>query len=387
MTIVQSESNGRDVPAMLSEALPADLVFMEVLHDLLRLFVTEEQIQQFLRTLGVDLASCVVDTNVWLADITRTLKTGKPSGLLRAARIGTFGLYGSTVVLAEVPEKISARAKSLKIDPEQVRRLWETNYLPYIRFLDPTYLPLSGTRVLVCDPDDVATGQLIELLRPSIVLSLDKKHLGDFAIVSDPVNWTMFAAAYRDHAERDALVVSLYLGGGTIVSLSFEAVRGIIAAVAQLDKRFLLALAAELGAAIVFPPTRRVLQGLVQSLSSFARSDLVRENLQTIVTQAATKYAKAAEAKRFLLEQERPVSQPIRVLEFLLFILSRAEGALSVMEVTRRMIDLGYEPRGEYPERHVRRLLRAHPEWFEREETGHWKITKSRIESEKGGNS
>lgn len=232
MTIVQSESNGRDVPATLSEALPADLVFMEVLHDLLRLFVTEEQIQQFLRTLGVHFASCVVDTNVWLADITRTLKTGKPSGLLQAARIGTLGLYASTVVFAEVPEKISARAKSLKIDPEQARHLWETNYLPYILFLDPTYLPLSGTRVLVCAPDDVATGQLIELLRPSIVLSLDKKHLGDFAIVSDPVNWTIFAAAYRDQAERDALVVSLYLGGGTIVSLSFEAVRGIIAAVA-----------------------------------------------------------------------------------------------------------------------------------------------------------
>jgi len=241
--------------------------------------------------------------------------------------------------------------------------------------------------VLVRDPDDVATGQLIELLRPSIVLSLDKKHLGDFAIVSDPVNWTMFAAAYRDHAERDALVVSLYLGGGMVVGLSFEAVRGIIAAVAQLDKRLLLALATVLGAAIVFPPTRRVLQGLVQSLSSFARSDLVRENLQTMVTQVATKYAQATEAKRFLLEQERSVSQPIRVLEFLLFIFSRAEGALSVMEVTRRMIDLGYEPRGEHPERHVRRLLRAHPEWFEREETGHWKITKGRMETEKGENS
>jgi len=141
MPIVESESNRRDPPTTLSEALPADLVFMEVLHDLLRLFVTEEQIQQFLKNLGVHLASCIVDTNIWLADITRTLKKDKPSGLLQAARIGTLHLYASTVVQAEVPEKIDEKAKELKIDPEQAHRLWEASYLPSIRFLDPACLP------------------------------------------------------------------------------------------------------------------------------------------------------------------------------------------------------------------------------------------------------
>lgn len=250
----ESESNRRSPLATLSEALPVDLVFMEVLHDLLRLFVTEEQIQQFLKNLGVHLASCVVDTNIWLADITRTLKKGKPSGLLQAARIGTLHVYASTAVRAEVREKIDEKAKELKIDPEQAHRLWEMSYLPWIRFLDPASLSSSGIQVLVGDPDDVATGQLIELLRPSIVLSLDKKHLGDFNIVSDPVNWTMFAAAYRDQAERDALAVSLYLGGGMVIGLSLEAVRGIIATVAQLDKRLLLTLAAVLGRRSFFHP-------------------------------------------------------------------------------------------------------------------------------------
>jgi len=357
MTMVESESNERNVPAEVSTALPADLVLLEVIHDLLRLFVTEEEVQRFLRSLGVHFASCVVDTNIWLADITRTLKTGKPSGLLQAAHIGTLRLYASTVVRDEVPEKISA-IKSLKINPEQARRLWETSYLPRIHFLDPASLPLLDSQVLVRDPDDVATGQLIELLRPSIVLSLDKKHLGGFTVVSDPVNWTMFAAAYRDQAERDALVVGLSLGGGLTVGLSLEAVQGIIAALARIDRRLLLAFAAALGAAIVLPPTRRLLQRLVQSLFSFAQSDFVRESLQTIFTQIT----QAAEAKRFLLEHERSVSQPTRVLEFLLFVLSRAEGALSVKELTRRSIDLGYRPKGEHPERYVRRLLGAYPE-------------------------
>jgi hypothetical protein len=111
MTLVESESpHPRDTTALV-ETLPVDLVFMEVLQELLRLFVTEQQIQQFLQTLGVHFSSCVVDTNIWLVDLMRTLKTGKPSGLLQAARIGTLRLYSSTVVRDEVPEKIQMKAK------------------------------------------------------------------------------------------------------------------------------------------------------------------------------------------------------------------------------------------------------------------------------------
>jgi hypothetical protein len=286
-------------------------------------------------------------------------------------------VYASTVVRAEVPRELNERAKSMKIsDLEQAHRLWQTDYLPSICFLDPDSLPPMGIQVVVDDPDDVPTGQLIESLRPSIVLSLDKKHLGNFNIVSDPRNWTMFAAAWRDHAERDALVVGLYLGGGMTVVLSFEVVRGIIVAVTRLDKRLLLALAAVLGATVVIPSTRRVLLRLIQSLTSFAQSEFVRERLLPLMTQIATKIAQAAEAKQFLLEKERPISQPTRVLEYLILALSRAGGALSVKGLTRRIIDLGYKPRGEHPERYVRRLLGASPEWFEQDEAGYWRFTR-----------
>lgn len=367
-----------DTPTMFSEALPADLVFMEVVHDLFRSFFTEEWGKHLLDTLGVHFASCVVDTNIWLADITRTIKTNKPSGLLQAAHIGTLCLYASTVVRDEVPRKIHERAKSLKIDPEQACHLWKTLYLPCIRFLDLTHLPLSSKLVLelqMRDSDDVAIGQLTEALRPSIVLSLDKKHLGGFAIVSDPVDWTMFAAAYRDSAKGDAMIVGLHLGGGMVVSLSFGVIRLIIAAIARMDKRLLLAIMAGLGAAILFPPTRRLLLQFGQFLLSFAQSDLVRERLQAISSEIAMSTAQALEAKQFLLEKERSVSQPAKALEYMLFALSRAGGALSAAELTRRMIDLGYRPRGENPKRYVRRLLGIHPEWFERDENGQWRIT------------
>ncbi len=162
-----------------------------------------------------------------------------------------------------------------------------------------------------------------------------------------------------------------------VVYLSVEVIQRIIVAIARLDKRLLLAMAAVVGAAIVFPPTRRLLQRLVQSLASFVRSDLVGEYLWAIADEIVERNTKTVEAKRFLLEQERAVSQPTRVLEYILLVLSRAGGSLSYREVTRQMIDHGYQPRGKHPERYVSQLLNRYPEWFEKDKTGRWRIVRN----------
>ncbi|HEU5374984.1 MAG TPA: hypothetical protein VFV38_06075 [Ktedonobacteraceae bacterium] len=375
MSLVESESQHPRSTTTVTETLPIDLMFMEVLQDLLRLFVTEQQIQQFLQTLGVHFSSCVVDANIWLVDLMRTLKTGKPSGLLLAARIGTLQLYSSTVVRDEVPEKIQMKAKDLKIaDPAQALLLWETNYLPLIHFLDPDRLALLHVQVVIGDSDDAPTAQLITLLQPSVALSLDKKHLGEFQIVSDRKEWTKYAAAWRDQAQRDALVVSLYLGGGFAVSVSIDVVQRLFAVLARLDKRLLLAFAAVVGAAVLFPPTRRMLVRLIGGLAAFAQNEAIRGLLADSVALIVTKTAQAAQAKQFLLEKERGISQPTKVVEYLLLALSRAGSSLSAKELTRRIIDLGYQSRGKHPERYVRRLLGSSPEWFEQDDDGYWRI-------------
>ena len=168
------------------------------------------------------------------------------------------------------------------------------------------------------------------------------------------------------------------------VSLSIDVVQGLFAVLARLDKRLLLAFAAVVGAATLFPPTRRMLVRLIRGLAAFAQNETARDLLADFVTLIVTKTTQAAQAKQFLLEKERGLTQPTRVVEYMLLALSRAGSSLSVKELTRRIIELGYQPKGEHPERYVRRLLGSSPEWFEQDGRGYWRIARAIQQSEDG---
>lgn len=361
----------------LSDALPPDQVFLEVMHDVFRLFLTEETGRSLLVSLGVHIASCVIDTNILVQEISKTVKSHEITALIRAVRIGTLRLYAATTVREEVPRKIYelvAEGK-LKLDPEQGCQVWESIFVPLIHFLDPSGLLRPSKKIIdltLRDPTDVPTAQLIELLRPSIVLSEDND-LKAFDPFPEP--WTKITCAYRDQGERDVMLVSISLGGGIVVSLSFEFLQLVVMTIAKMDKRLLLvigvALGAALGAAIAFPQGRRLLHNLAQSLASLAQN----EHLLAITSTVIAVDNKAQEAKQFLLQHEREIAQPTRARDYILLVLSRSEGTLRVEEVTKRMIDFGYQPRGEHPERYVRRLLGTYPQLFERTETRQWRVT------------
>jgi hypothetical protein len=148
-----------------------------VVHQAFHFLFTDELGQCLLDLLGIHYASCVVDTNVLLRDISWTLKKQRASSLILAARVGTLRLYASTQVRGEVPKKIRARASSFKMDPEAACQLWKTTYRPLIRFLDPGELCAQSKQLEELrhrDSDDLPTAQLIELLRPTIVFSEDQ---------------------------------------------------------------------------------------------------------------------------------------------------------------------------------------------------------------------
>lgn len=133
-----------------------DRILLDLAQQLFRFFLTDEYGQALLSLLGVHTASCVIDTNVLLQDISRTLKKKQTTALVLAARIGTLRIYASTQVRDEVPEKLHARAQSLKIDPGEACRLWRTTYIPLIHFLDPGDLARDGEKIaalLQRDPD------------------------------------------------------------------------------------------------------------------------------------------------------------------------------------------------------------------------------------------
>lgn len=370
----------------LVDGLPDDTILMDVVHKAFRFLFTDELGQCLLDLLGIHYASCVVDTNVLLRDISWTLKKQRASSLILAARVGTLRLYASTQVRGEVPKKIRARASSFKMDPEAACQLWKTTYRPLIRFLDPGELCAQSKQLEELrhrDSDDLPTAQLIELLRPTIVLSEDQD-LAAFGSVVVPT--TQITSAYRDHAERDAQFVMLGLGGGLALRVSFGTLSLLIELLLRLDRRWLIILGAVVGLLFVIPPTRRVLlrgiQALRTRLQEVFQDAHLDELFGNVIEGIALMESGTEEARTFLLQQERRVTPPKKALEYLIVVLSLTGETLSAQEITQRMITRGYEPRGQAPERYVRQLLRTHPQLFARQEDGRWSIASLESEGE-----
>ncbi len=154
----------------------------------------------------------VIDTNILLNDLKHSLRVQPLTALMEAARIGALKLFASTSVRDEVWEKLGIEkiTRKLKIDPVEARQRWEQDYLPWITFLDPTGLPLLSSRVkdlLKQDPDDVQTGQLIEMLQPDVVFCYNTKHFGAFDVLAE--RWIHVAVAYRDVSRREGVVTGV----------------------------------------------------------------------------------------------------------------------------------------------------------------------------------
>ena len=83
-----------------------------------------------------------------------------------------------------------------------LRARFETNYLPYLRFVTVDVADIVDPQVLaIPDPDDVPTGQLATLVAPCVVFSEDK-HLREPSLA--PEDWRAVAACAIDLIEAAA---------------------------------------------------------------------------------------------------------------------------------------------------------------------------------------
>lgn len=368
----------------IAEELPGDTILMDLVHNAFRFLFTDELEQLLLDLLGIHYASCVLDTNFILQDISWTLKKQSTSSLILAARVGTLRLYASTQVGAEVPKKIRARADSFKIDPEAAYQLWKTTYKPLIRFLDPGELYAQGKQLEELrqrDPDDLPTAQLIELLRPTVILSQDQDLAAFGSIVVPP---TQITSAYRDQAERDAHFVMLGLGGGVALRMSLEMVSLLFRLLFRLNRLGLIILGAIVGLLFAIPSTRRLLLQGIQTLRLRLQDMRLDELFGNMVEGITQLDSNTQEARIFLLRQERRVGPPQKALEYLITVLTLTGEALTLQEITQRMIAGGYEPRGQAPERYIGHLLRTHPQLFARQKNRRWSVASVANEVEKG---
>src|SRR5260370_36485432 len=145
-----------------------------LIYEMLSLFCDEESLAELFNALGVRRATVVLDTNVLLADLKYFIQKKHHTGLMAAAKIGGVQVFASATVRDEVPEKLDIIMRKYGIDPQEAQQVWNTQYASWISFLDPSDLPPLSSKVtalLTRDPDDVSTGQIIELLGPHLVLS------------------------------------------------------------------------------------------------------------------------------------------------------------------------------------------------------------------------
>ncbi len=318
----------------------------------------------------------VIDTNILINDVKYSLLAKPLTSLMEAARIGALKLFASTTVRDEVWEKLGdeAVARKLKVDPVGARQRWVENYLPWITFLDPTGLPLLSARVEdIKDPDDVPTGQIIELLCPDVVLSYNTKHLGHFDVTSE--GWVYVALAYRDISRREGIVVGIELVGTFSLNATFGVAQLSFSIVGKIDKNVWLILGlilvVALCCALAHPTSRRWLQTKGEEVATAMKhtAENIGEGVAKIAETMTAVEKAAGDARRQLtLRPERTITSPRKVREYVAWVLARASGPLSAEEIVKRMKEVGYHTASEHPEQYLKRILRAHPGLFYNED-------------------
>ncbi len=355
------------------ESLPPGPTLLGHAFMLLRLQLGEEAASLLLDLLRFRVLTCVLDTNVLLNDLQFAVRRDRTTALTVAAKLGGVRFFASTTVLREMYEKLKWFPDQLGFDPEEALRRWERDYVPWITFLDPAELPLLSPNVealALRDRDDVPTGQIIEMLQPHAVLSADAKHLGSFNVIG--AEWSMVTVAYRDRSREKLGGAYLVLGGSTAIWIGSGTLQALTSLLSRLDWRVLAGGGVALLLAVAHPRSRGWLVDHARVLHSIDWTGTmasVRAFVATVLEAASEHSAANLELAR----RERPPTPPSRARGYLVSALSSALTPLSAAEITRRMIDAGYNPRGARPDLYVAKLLRQHPLLFERE-YGLWRL-------------
>jgi hypothetical protein len=140
----------------------------------------------------------VLDTSVLTSDIVAATRRGTPSSLVAGMRDRTYRGFIAHHVWAEVPRVLESRARAGELfDIERAHELWWTGYLPLLRTVCTTGLPLTPEASALAreDATDVPTLQLHGLIAPAVVLASDRD-LWRSGLVPEP--WQDVRRSVRD---------------------------------------------------------------------------------------------------------------------------------------------------------------------------------------------
>jgi hypothetical protein len=120
----------------------------------------------------------VLDTGPLTCDVmsAATSRSGLPSPLNVAMHLGVLRGFAASHVWAEVPRVLAKRAGRADVPFEVLERIWWHEYVPLIRFVDCTGLPVTeeAANLAARDPSDSNTLVLAGLLAPVVIIAEDR---------------------------------------------------------------------------------------------------------------------------------------------------------------------------------------------------------------------
>lgn len=162
------------------------------------------------------MRAIIVDSTELFDEILQRVRQSREFRLIDAAHACRVRLFAAKHVASEVPAKILQHFSRRGATPEAGLHVWESEYLPYVHFVNTAGLQTESKDLQLLsqrDPSDLAQARLTTLLSPVLALSSDKDLIDHgFALKS---RWAV-AHSTRLQLEAEAGFMTVALPGGLV---------------------------------------------------------------------------------------------------------------------------------------------------------------------------
>jgi len=310
----------------------------------------------------------VLDADVLHRNVDYCLRTGYTPRVLEAASM-SYTLVTGVVVFAtsrvqgEVERQLVEIAQRREVALEDVTHLWETLFLPRIRFVEVSEKDIDDRRVdevAALHGADAPTAALAVMLAPCVVLTDNRKHFAPLGI----------ADTRTDVIAVNANELARYYGSMNAMTL-VPTVTGAMAV--EGSKKVISTIGREAAVVIAL---LLIGAGVVLWLSE--PGGRIRERAKKLAREIGPPLAEAATRALVLTEEmsalaiDPPSSEC--GLRFIARILATRQTMLSTAEISRRLLENGYrfEGAGSHAT-HTRRWLLSQ-RCFVEQQRGHWTL-------------
>ncbi len=323
----------------------------------------------------------VIDANIALAELIFRLKNKRNSNarssLHEVIAAGTVIAYAPLSLCKEVETKIPKIAGRQNLPRYRLREEWQ-KFQALLHFYEPeVHVDRLGTEAV--DPKDLPYRNLWAEIGARGVYSKDPHlpRMGAPLITIDVV------LALRDYSRAASIEVGIKVGGVVIVAAGIELLRGMMVLLSAAGRglsrlpaaaKVVLAMVAII--AIAHPTSRKMiktrLQSVFKELGEIALPLLTSVSKNLSVAERDKAIGWEAASKKLPIGKKYPARTHLRAL------CTATTKPLSLFELERRLLSVGYVTRAKNPRAYLKRILQNDPR-FVQIQPGYWVISRSQV--------